>query len=543
VSGGEHELRSLHLLPFEAAVRDAGAVSVMPAYSEYDGVPAHGSNLLLTRILREEWGFEGYVFSDFGGVRMLHSLHHVAATVAEAGRQGLAAGVDLEAPAAESYGDGLLELVEKGLIPVEWIDRAVGRILRAKFLAGLFENPFADPDGAARIVNCSHHRDLARRIAAESIVLLKNEGHLLPLSLANNSESPSIRRIAVLGPNADVAQLGDYAFCKSEAVSPLDGIRFAVPPDVEVLHARGCSLFNASPEDQSEAVEIARQSDVAIVCVGGTSHFNAGVGWGSDGAKATCGEGFDLSDLSLTGGQEALVRAVHQTGTPTVVVLIDGRPNAIPWIAEHVPAILAAWYPGEQGGHALADVLFGRINPSGKLPISFPRSAGHVPCYYNHKPSARGFYKEPGTPSNPGRDYVFSATNALFEFGHGLSYTTFDYTDLRITPHVIAVDGETRVSVSVTNTGSHAGHEVVQLYVRDLYSSVTTPVKSLKGFEKIRLDAGQRADVHFTLGPKELRLLDAKLNWKVEPGDFEIYVGPLRGRFTVAERGQTSGNE
>ena len=526
VAGGMHDLFSTYLPPFEAAICSAGALSVMPAYSEYDGVPAHASALLLTNILRDRWNFQGYVFSDFGGVRMLHSFQRTAATVADAGKQALEAGVDLEAPSPESFGTELLKLVQQGAVSTDRIDQAVFRILRVKFLAGLFENPFADPDQAESIVNCADHRQLALEAARESIVLLKNEGALLPLKT-------SLRRIAVIGPNADTAQLGDYSFTKTSAVSPLQGIRQAVSSETEVIHVPGCNLFGSARDTFREAVESAAKSDVAIVCVGGTSHFNAGVGWGKDHKPATCGEGFDLSDLGLTGLQQELVQAVHATGTPTIVVLIDGRPSAIPWIAEHIPSILVAWYPGEEGGRALADVLFGSVNPSGKLPISFPRSAGHVPCFYNHKPSARGFYRQPGTSDVPGRDYVDAPTNALFSFGHGLSYTTFDYSELKVEPARVRPGEIVRVRVQLKNTGSRAGAEVVQVYLQDLYSSTSMPVKSLKRFARVHLAAGESKCVSFELHPRDLELIDRDLVARVEPGEFAVSIADLRTTFEV----------
>jgi len=451
VEGGMRLLRTVFLPPFQAAVTEAGALSVMPAYSEYDGVPATASKLLLTRILREEWGFRGYTFSDYGAVNMLHTFHRTAASPAEAGRQALEAGLDLEAPDDYGFGKNLLELVRKGRVPVELVDRAVMRILRVKFLAGLFENPYADPDRAARIANCAAHRALALEAARESIILLKNEGDLLPLD-------PRVRRIAVIGPNADLAQLGDYSMPKPDAVTPLEGIRRVVSRRTEVLYAPGCGLWERSREGFVEAVAAAERADVAIVVIGGTSMALAGTGWGTERRVATCGEGYDRTELTPPGVQAELVQAVHATGTPTVVVLVHGRPYAIPWMAQHVPAIVEAWYPGEAGGAALADVLFGRVNPSGRLPVSVPRSVGNIPVFYNHKPSARGYYKRPGAPDSPGRDYVFEEPGPLYPFGHGLSYTTFVYSNLRLSPRRILPGGRVRVRVDVRNAGKRAGN-------------------------------------------------------------------------------------
>ena len=526
VAGGLRDLRTIYLPPFKAAVTEAGVLSVMPAYSEYDGVPASASKLLLTRVLCEEWGFQGYTFSDYGAVSMLHTFHKTAHTPPEAGKQALEAGMDLEAPGDYGFGEHLLSMVKKGEVSVDRIDRAAARVLRVKFLAGLFEHPYADVERAASVVNCPAHRKLARQIAQESIILLKNERELLPLDR-------NIGSIAVIGPNADVAQLGDYSQGKADAVTPLAGIWHAVSKRTEILHAKGCALYGRSREGFDEAVEVAKKGDVAIVVIGGTSMVMAGTGWGTEQRVATCGEGFDRTELTPPGVQEDLVRAVYETGTPTVVVLVHGRPYAIAWMAEHIPAIIEAWYPGEEGGNALADVLFGEVNPSGKLPVSVPRSVGHVPAFYNHKPSARGYYHKPGTPENPGRDYVFSEPTPLFPFGHGLSYTTFEYTNLLVSPQRILPGGRVNVRVDVRNTGKVAGKEVVQLYLDDVVSSVTTPVKALRRFEKIELKPGEQKTVRFNLTPDDLVLLDENMNWIVEPGTFKVMVGGLKETFEV----------
>lgn len=510
---GMHDIRTLWLPPFEAAVREANVASIMPAYSEVDGIPASANRFLLTQVLREEWGFAGYTFSDYDAIYMLQKFHRTAANAKEAARQALLAGMDLEAPWVFAYGDALLELVRSGQIPVALVDQAARRVLRAKFMAGLFENPFTNTGMA---VGTPAARQLARRAAQESLVLLKNENDLLPLK-------KNVRRIAVIGPNADEAQLGDYCKPKPTDVTPLAGIRAL--PGIKVRYAKGCSLFELSKRGFAEAVRAARWADVAIVVVGESSLHFGGVGWGIEGKPALGGEGSDSHDLALPGVQQALVEAIHATGTPTVVVLVNGRPLALPWIAQNIPAIVEAWYPGEQGGHAIADLLFGKINPSGKLPVSFPRSAGHVPCCYDRKPSAGGYYHKPGQPGKPGRDYVFASSDALWPFGHGLSYTRFEYSDLRVSP--------ARVSVRVKNTGRRAGAEVVQLYLRDVVSTVTTPVKRLRRFEKVFLRAGQSKRVTFELDAADLELLDAEMRRVVEPGDFEVQVGPLKAGFTI----------
>ena len=527
VAGGLRELYTVYLPPFRAAVTEAGALSVMPAYSEYDGVPAAASKHLLTRVLREEWGFQGYTFSDYGAVMMLHTFHKTAATPAEAGRQALEAGMDLEAPGGYGFGEALLGLAGKGEAPVSWIDRAVTRILRVKFLAGVFENPYADARKARRVVNCAAHRKLALDIARESIILLKNQGNLLPLDR-------NIRSVAVIGSNADVAQLGDYSIVNPAIPGPLQGIRKIVSRRTQVRYAHGCCLYERSRGGFDEAVDAARGSDAAILFLGGASTVFAGIGWGTEHwPTVTCGEGFDRADISLPGVQQELLRAVHATRTPTVAVLVHGRSYAVSWMAEHVPAVVEAWYPGEQGATALAEVLFGKVNPSGRLPVSIPRSVGHVPAFYNHKPSARGYYHTPGAPDKPGRDYVFSETTPLFAFGHGLSYTTFKYSGLRVSPKRILPGGLVRVSVRVGNSGRRAGKEVVQVYVNDVVSSVTTPVKALRRFEKVSLRPGEEKVVSFELEPEDLALLDENMNWTVEPGTFEVMVGGLKRSFEV----------
>ena len=523
---GPREIRSLWFPPFEAAVVEAGVHSIMPAYSEIDGIPASSNAWLLRTILRGEWGFKGYVFSDYDAICLLRKFHRTAGDAADAARQALGAGIDLEAPSVYAYGDALLGLVRRRVIPMDLVDQAARRVLRAKFIAGLFENPFTPASGADRGIHTSAKRKLAREIAGESIVLLKNEGNLLPLKRG-------VRRIAVIGPNANEAQLGDYCMPKSTDVTPLAGLRHAAGKRIKIRYAKGCDLFGLSRKGFAEALAVARASDVAIVVVGESSLHFGGVGWGSENSPALGGEGSDSHDLALPGVQSDLVRAIHATGTPTVVVLMNGRPLAIPWIAETIPAIVEAWYPGEEGGHAIADILFGKVNPSGRLPVSFPRSAGHLPCASPRKPSEGGYYRKAGSPGKPGRDYVFDSPEPLWPFGHGLSYTTFEWTDLRISPASVSPADPVKVSIRVRNTGRRPGATVAQLFVRDVISSVTTPVKALRQFRKISLKPGQSRTLRFELGPADLRLLDAAMNWVVEPGRFEVMIGPLSGTFEV----------
>ena len=529
---GPREIRTLWLPPFEAAVVEAGVHSIMPAYSEIDGIPASTNAFLLRTILREEWGFKGYVFSDYDALCLLQKFHRTARDAADVARQALRAGIDLEAPSVYAYGEALLGLVRRKEIPMDLVDQAAGRVLRAKFIAGLFEHPFTPTSGATYKIHTTANRKLARRAAGESIVLLKNEGPLLPLKRG-------VRRIAVIGPNANAAQLGDYCMPKNTDVTPLAGLRHAAGKGIKIRYAQGCDLFALSRKGFAEAVTAARTSDVAIVVVGESSLHFGGVGWGSENSPALGGEGSDSHDLALPGVQADLVRAIHATGTPTVVVLMNGRPLAIPWIAETIPAIVEAWYPGEEGGHAIADILFGKVNPSGRLPVSFPRSAGHVPCASPRKPSEGGYYHKSGLPGKPGRDYVFDSPAPLWAFGHGLSYTTFSWSDLKITPAKVSPAGRVRVSVRVKNTGRRSGATVVQLFVRDVISSVTTPTRTLRRFEKISLRPQQSKTVRFELGPADLRLLDEAMKWVVESGTFEVTIGPLTGAFDVKSHKET----
>lgn len=515
VSVGPREMEATFLPPFEAAVKEAGCLCVMPAYHEIDGIPLAGHKHYVTDVLKKRWGFLGYTYSDWGCVQMLHDYHRVAPSLEAAGKMALTAGMDVEAPRS-CWGKKLLDLVERGEVSVDHIDEAVRRILRVKFLLGIFENPYADIARARSVRNCPEHRAIARRAAQESIVLLKNENNLLPLK-------GDISSIAVIGPNADAAQLGNYSGWNDNLVTPLQGVRNRVPESVTVKYARGCGLWESDISGFDEAVEVASGSDVAVVVVGEST--------------VICTEGTDVSDIELAGVQLDLVKALHATGTPTVVVLSNGRQLAIPWIAENVSAIIEMWFAGEEQGNALADILFGDVNPSGKLTVSLPRSTGHIPVFYNKKPSAVGYYKHPGSPDKPGRDYALSSPTPLFEFGHGLSYTTFEYSDLTISSKVIEPSGKVSVSVRVSNTGPVSGAEVVHLYLTDLYSSVEVAARQLRGFEKVWLEPGETRVVEFELGFDELSLVNRDMMRVVEPGEFEVGVGELRGVFEVAQGG------
>ncbi len=519
---GERDLRSLHMPPFEAAIKEANIYSIMPGYHEVDGIPVHASSWLLNDVLREEWGFEGYVFSDYTAIEMLHNFHYTAASKKETAMQALMAGVDLEAPSRYAYGE-LVELVESGALDEALVDQTVKRILLAKFRAGLFDKPFKVSADRASKIHTPEHIQHARAMAEESIVLLKNKEQLLPL------DKNELKSIAVIGPNADQVQFGDYSVTKSNAygVTLLQGIKELTGEDIKVNYARGCGISDLDTSGFNEAIEAAKKSDIVVLAIGGTSIIYSGIGWGDEQLDKhnTCGEGLDRTTLDPPGVQSDLIRAIEATGKPVVLVMIHGRPYSIPWEKEHLPAIVEAWYPGEQGGHAIADVLFGKVNPSGKLPVSVPRSAGHIPVVYNYKPSGRGFYHQPGTPEEPGRDYVFSTPDPLFCFGHGLSYTQFEYSNLNIESKEISEGQDLRISLEIENTGDARGKEVVQLYLNDKVSSVSTPVKLLKGFEKIDLHPGESKRVEFTVDFMDLSLWNREMIRVVEPGAFEVMIG------------------
>lgn len=537
---GEREMRTLHLYPFEKVVKEANVCAVMPSYNEVDGMPAHSNRWLLTDVLRGEWGFGGYIFTDYGGLSQLHNFHHVAADASEAAVMGINAGVDLEAARPDAYAR-LSDLVKAGKVKEEQIDAAVRRILRAKFMAGLFDKPYPDPERLSEVVHRPEHVALALEVAQESAVLLKNDSALLPL------DASKLKSIAVIGPNADQVQYGDYTYTRDNrsGVTILQGLRDRLGSRVQINYAKGCNITGSDRSDIAAAVEAASKSDVAVVVLGETSVILSGLGWGVGLGENeprdpfVSGEGYDLTSLDPPGVQRELLQAVCATGKPVVLVMVHGRPWSIDWEKDHVPAILEAWYPGEQGGNAIAGILLGDVNPSGRLNCSVPRSVGHLPVTYDYKPSARGINREPGTPEKPGRDYVFSSPAPLFAFGHGLSYTTFEYSDLKIDNNESAK--AVKVSVNVRNTGSRDGKEVVQLYVNDRVSSVTTPQKMLKGFDKIELKTGEQKTVTFDLPYDELTLWNASMQRVVEPGEFAVMIGrsaediALSGSFVVSD--------
>ena len=442
VDCGLYDLHAVYLKPFEMVLRHLPVYAVMSTYNSWNRIPNSASRYLLTDILRDRWGFKGYVYSDWGAIEMLETFHHTAANKAEAAIQALTAGLDVEA-SSECYPE-LFRLVKEGKLDKSYIDTAVRRVLTAKFECGLFEDPYGDKHAASGGMHSLRSVELSRQIAEESIVLLKNENNLLPLDMNK------LTSIAVLGPNADQVQFGDYTWSRDnkDGITPLQGIKALVGEKIKINHAVGCSMMSRDTTGIGEAVEATLKSDVAVIFCGCSSASLA-----RDYTRTNCGEGFDLSDLSLTGAQSDLIQAVYATGKPVILVLVSGKPFAISWEKEHIPAIVAQWYGGEQEGYAIADVLFGKVNPSGHLTYSFPQSAGHLPVYYNHLPSDKGFYKRPGSYEQSGRDYVFSSPEPLWAFGHGLSYTTFSFDKMECDKNIYASGDTIEVKVQVRNTG------------------------------------------------------------------------------------------
>lgn len=515
------EVENVHVYPFRRVIQEAGMLGIMSSYNDYDGFPIQGSYYWLTTRLRGEMGFRGYVVSDSDAVEYLYTKHGTAKDMKEAVRQSVEAGLNVRCTfrSPESFVYPLRELVKEGGLSEELINDRVRDILRVKFLVGLFDSPYqTDLAGADKEVEKAENEAVALQASRESIVLLKNESELLPLDINQ------IKRIAVCGPNADEEgyALTHYGPLAVDVTTVLEGIQAKVEGRAEVVYTKGCELVDAhwpeselidyplTAEEQAEidrAVENARQSDVAVVVLGG--------------GQRTCGENKSRSSLDLPGRQLQLLQAVQATGKPVVLILINGRPLSINWADKFVPAILEAWYPGSKGGTALADILFGDYNPGGKLTVTFPKSVGQIPFNFPCKPSS-----QVDGGQNMGPDGNMTRVNdALYPFGYGLSYTTFEYSDLEISPKVITPNERVQVSLKVTNTGKRAGDEVVQLYTRDVISSVTTYEKNLAGFERIHLRPGETQTVTFTLDRKHFELLNADMKWVVEPGEFSIMAG------------------
>ena len=510
-SVGIRDLHQNFLPPFRKAI-DAGALSVMTSYNSIDGIPCTSNHYLLTQLLRNEWKFRGFVVSDLYSIEGIHESHFVAPTKENAAIQSVTAGIDVDL-GGDAY-TNLCHAVQSGQMDKAVIDTAVCRVLRMKFEMGLFEHPYVDPKIAAKTVRRKEHIELARKIAQSSITLLKNENSILPLS-------KTINKVAVIGPNADnrYNMLGDYTAPQedSNVKTVLDGILTKLSPS-RVEYVRGCAIRDTTVNEIEQAIEAARRSEVVIVVVGGssardfkTSYKETGAAVAEEGSVSDmeCGEGFDRASLSLLGRQQELLESLQKTGKPLIVVYIEGRPLEKNWASEYADALLTAYYPGQEGGNAIADVLFGDYNPSGRLPISVPRSVGQIPVYYNKK-----------APRN--HDYVEVSSSPLYSFGYGMSYTTFEYSDLQV------VQKSARcfeVSFKVKNTGKYDGEEVAQLYMRDEYASVVQPMKQLKHFERFHLKKGEEKKVTFVLTEEDFFLVNYTLKKVVESGNFHLMIG------------------
>jgi beta-glucosidase len=510
-------LREVFLFTFREALSKGGAISVMASYNEIDGVPSHANRWLLRDVLRKEWGFKGYIVSDYYAIWELNDRpdthgHFVAKDKKEAAALAVKAGVNIELPDPDCYLH-LVELVREGTLQESELDELIAPMLHWKFEMGLFDNPYVDPAEAERVVGCEAHNRLALNAAHEAITLLKNENGLAPL------DPSKIKTLAVIGPNANRSLLGGYSGVPKYSVTVLDGIKEKLGNRVNVLYSEGCKITVGGSWNQdevtasdpaedtkaiAEAVEVAKKADVIVLAIGGNEQT-------SREAWSLVHMG-DRTSLDLVGRQEELVRRMVALGKPVVVFLFNGRPISINYVSQNVPVIYECFYLGQETGRAVADVLFGDVNPGGKLPITIPRSVGHLPAFYNHKPSAR-------------RGYLFDDVSPLFAFGYGLSYTTFKLGNPRLAADKIARDGSTQLLVDVTNTGQREGAEVVQMYIRDLVSSVTRPVKELKGFRKVWLKPGETTTVALEITPDLLSFYDLNMEYVVEPGDFEIMAG------------------
>ncbi len=486
---GEREMRTVMLKSFEPLVREGHVMGIMAAYNSVDGIPCTANHWLLTKVLRDEWGFKGFVLSDLGAINRLYTVFHVAATPADAVLTAIKSGVDMQFYdfPHDTFQNAIIDGVRNGLLPMAVLNRAVSRILRVKFLLGLFDHPYVDVNLDKRVRRSPAHLALALEVARQSMCLLKNDSNFLPLR-------KDLKSIAVIGPNADSTRLGDYTMRPDDRTKEgmLAQIKKIVSPETEVLYSNGADI--------EQAVATARQAQVAILALGENSRLS--------------GEMFDRLRLGLPGNQEELLEAVAATGVPVVLVLQNGRPLAIPWAEKHIPAILEAWYPGEFGGRAIAETLFGDNNPSGHLDMSFPRSVGQLPVYYDH-----------GTSKPNNYHYVDGVSSPLFPFGYGLSYTTFKFSDLKITAPPAGSKGDVVVSFELTNTGARAGDEVAQLYVHEKNASVETPVKALKGFARVHLLPGEKQEVTLRIRRSELAVWGADMKWEVEPGEFTVTVG------------------
>jgi len=540
---GMREIFNKLIAPFQAAIRDAGLASVMNAYPEIDGEVVGASRRILTDILRDELGFNGLVVSDYETLTMLNNYHFIAKDYTEAAAMALIAGIDVELPTTECYADPLKKALDEGQISIDFVDNAVSRHIQMKMDLGLFENPYVDEGIVMEVFETPEQRNLAREIARKSIVLLKNDG-VLPLK-------KNTKTIAVIGPNADSPrnQMGDYSYWamselvqfqapsdhsftkdkleaaeqhQIEVVSILEGIKEAVSSKTEVLFSKGSDIRGEDTSGISDAVNTAKKADLVILVLGDCSGLIP---------ACTTGETRDISSLKLPVIQETLAKAVIEVGKPVVLVLVNGRPYVIPWLAEKVNAILEAWLPGEEGGRAVADVIFGDVSPGGKLPMTFPRSAGQLPLTYLAPPS--------GKKSNWYGDYVDSQVTPLYPFGYGLSYTTFEYDELSISPEKATIGETVEISFKLKNVGGAAGDEVVQLYVHDTVASSPRPTKELKGYYRISLSPGESKRVTFQMKVDQCAFYNQDLDLALEPGTIEVMVGSssddirLNGEFEV----------
>lgn len=508
----ERELREIFFPPFEAAIKEGNAASVMASYNEIDGVPSHASTWLLGDILRGEWDFSGAVVADYFAINELNVRHRIASNLVEAGALALKAGVDLELPDGVAY-YALKDKITAGEISMDIIDQSVRRILEMKVRGNVWATPYADPEKADALTGNDEARALALKAAHQAAVLLKNDDNMLPLNVSD------YKKIAVIGPNSDITVLGGYSDEPRQTISILDGVKAHVGDKAEVLHAKGVTLTDnrswwddkVNLIDREEnlksieaAVRVAEQADLVILAIGGDESTSREA-W----SETHMG---DRADITLIGEQKELVEALAKTGKPMATVIISGRPLALANVQDNLPSILYGWILGQETGTAVADILFGQVNPSGKLPVTLPRSVGHLPHFYNHKPTAR-------------RGFAFGDATALYPFGYGLSYTDFDYSRARLSKSTISAGESVDVKVRVRNTGKRAGDEVVQVYVRDELASVTRPVKALKGFQRVSLRRGQSKTVNITLPPAAFEMWDIDMKRVIEPGEFTIMVG------------------
>ncbi|MFN2515167.1 MAG: beta-glucosidase BglX [Pyrinomonadaceae bacterium] len=513
----ERTLREVYFPPFKAAV-DAGVGTFMTSFNEISGVPATANPHILTKVLRDEWQFDGFVVSDYTAVMELMN-HGLARDEADAARYALNAGTDMEM-VSRFYNKHGAQLIREGKISRATLDESVRRVLRIKFRLGLFDNPYADEARQSATIMKSEYLAAARRIAARSFVLLKNDNKTLPVN-------KDVKSIALVGPLADDKRnmLGSWTGDgkTEDAVTLLEGLKAKVGSSTKINYAKGCDINSEKTDGVAEAVRAANESDFVIVAVGEDAEMS--------------GEAASRSSLDLPGKQMELIKAIHATGKPYAVVLMNGRPLTINWVAENSPAVLETWFAGTQAGNAIADVLFGDVNPGGKLPVTFPRSVGQIPLYYNYKNTGRPF--EPNNKYTS--KYLDIPNTPLYPFGYGLSYSQFRLSNLQLSARRIKPNGQVKVSVDVENTGARAGDEVVQLYIRDVAASVTRPIRELKGFKRITVQPGEKQKVEFTLSSEQLGFYNREMRFVVEPGDFKVFAATssergLESGFTVVER-------